>query len=222
MSPFLGLEQDAERVCALARGRMGNRRRTIVAIAGPPASGKSTLAERVVQRLNRDDDGCVPTAALLPMDGYHLDNRLLQMRGLLSRKGSPESFDAQGFCAAVKGLLSATEETFHPRFDRQADMATAGAIAIHPKTPIVVTEGNYLFLKSEPWSRLHDCFAVTIFLLPAMDVLRDRLLRRWIDHGLDPEAGLARVTENDLVNADLVIRESRAADVRINPNDAER
>jgi pantothenate kinase len=48
--------------------------RTITAIAGPPGSGKSTLAERVVRGLN---DIVPSSAAILAMDGYHLDDGLL-------------------------------------------------------------------------------------------------------------------------------------------------
>lgn len=54
-------------------------RRTLIGIAGPPGSGKSTLAEAVVQQLNRRA-GDSDHAALLPMDGFHLDNELLLQR----------------------------------------------------------------------------------------------------------------------------------------------
>jgi pantothenate kinase len=67
--------------------------RTITAIAGPPGSGKSTFAEEVVRRLNSIAPG---SAAILAMDGYHLDDGLLGPLGLRSRKGSPETFDVGG------------------------------------------------------------------------------------------------------------------------------
>lgn len=192
--------------------------RTIIGIAGPPASGKSTLAESVVQSLNKESASPAPTAALLPMDGYHLDNRLLESRGLLARKGAPETFNAIGFCEAVKWLASATRESFHPKFDRQMDLAIANAIAIHPETPIVVVEGNYLLLSSDPWSSLQGIFAATVFVSPTLDDLQDRLQQRWIKHGLDPEAALLKARGNDLPNAELVLRDSRTADLQLNQN----
>lgn len=192
--------------------------RTIVGIAGPPASGKSTLAESVVQALNKDCRTAMPNAALLPMDGYHLDNRLLESRGLLARKGAPETFNAHGFCDAVKRLSSTNRETFHPKFDRQMDLSIAQSIVIHPDTSIVVVEGNYLLLETKPWTSLQDVFDATVFVCPSRDAILDRLKQRWIKHGLDSEAAMLRARGNDLPNAELVMRESREADMRLTQN----
>ncbi|WP_438957369.1 nucleoside triphosphate hydrolase [Cognatiyoonia sp.] len=216
MSPTT-LENDVQYVCDLANSKRIAGKRTIIGVAGPPASGKSTLAEAVVRCLNQEENA-VPVAALLPMDGYHLDNRLLESRGLLARKGAPETFDAHGFCDAVQKLSSATRESFHPKFDRQMDLAIANSIAIHPDTPVVVVEGNYLLLKAEPWATLKDVFSATVFVSPTIEELRDRLQQRWIKHGLDPTAAMQRATGNDLPNAELVLNESREADVLLNQN----
>ncbi len=52
--------------------------RVVIGIAGAPASGKSTLAERLVSRLNEiEDDGAASPA----MDGHHRDDRVLTARG---------------------------------------------------------------------------------------------------------------------------------------------
>lgn len=212
------LEQDTALVCELVKSKIQEDVRTIIGVAGPPASGKSTLAESVVQSLNLENKASEPQAALLPMDGYHLDNRLLESRGLLARKGAPETFNACGFCEAVKRLSEAKRTTYHPKFDRQMDLAIANSIAIHPETQVVVVEGNYLLLKSEPWSSLHEIFAATVFVCPSTEALRDRLQQRWIGHGLDPDAAIFRATRNDLPNAELVVRDSREADLRLNQN----
>ena len=211
------LENDIQLVCDLANSKRVAGKRTIIGIAGPPASGKSILAEAVVHCLNQEETE-TPAAALLPMDGYHLDNRLLESRGLLTRKGAPESFDAHGFCDAIQRMSSATRESFHPKFDRQMDLAIANSMAIHPHTPVVVVEGNYLFLNSEPWASLRDIFSATVFMSPTIEKLRDRLQQRWIKHGLDPAAAMQRATGNDLPNAELVLSESREADVLLNQN----
>jgi pantothenate kinase len=144
------LNADVEAVCAIVRARMVPQGRTIIAIAGPPASGKSTLAEAVVQELSSNVEQAepidVPLAVLLPMDGYHLDNRLLESKGRLDRKGAPNTFDAVGFCAGVRRLTEPSYEAFYPMFDRNLDMSIAQAISVHPDTPVVVVEGNYLLL----------------------------------------------------------------------------
>ena len=106
-------------------------------------------------------------------------------------------------------------EGFYPTFDRQLDLAIANAITISGKTPVVVVEGNYLLLKSAPWSSLQDVFALTIFVCPSFDALQDRLQQRWIDHGMDGEAAMLRATSNDLPNARMVVEQSRAADLHL-------
>jgi len=212
------MEQDVDLVRDLIERRMRDNERTIIGIAGPPASGKSTLAEAVVQSLNSASRRSVARASLLPMDGYHLDNRLLESRGLLSRKGAPETFDAAGFCSAVARLAKPDRETYHPKFERHLDLAVANAIAIHPETSIVLVEGNYLFLDREPWRSLRGLFAATVFVCPSMKALRNRLLQRWVKHGLEPDAAVRKITENDLPNAEIVTQESHRADLLLAQN----
>ncbi|NVO56603.1 uridine kinase [Rhodobacteraceae bacterium B1Z28] len=206
------------RVCDLIFSRRRVGVRTIVAIAGPPASGKSTLAEAVVQSLNAQQGSAVPSATLVPMDGYHLDNRVLETRGLLARKGAPETFDGVGFCNAIRGLQSAQQESFHPKFDRQMDLANANAIAVHPETPTIVVEGNYLLMDSDPWRTLADVYAATVFVSPTLEELESRLQHRWIKHGFGPKTAMQRAKTNDLPNARLIISDSRKADLTLNQN----
>ena len=67
--------------------------RTLIAIAGPPGSGKSTVAEIVTDLMNEN----LMKTSLLPMDGFHLDNKTLERENLFDRKGAPETFDVKGF-----------------------------------------------------------------------------------------------------------------------------
>ncbi len=85
MPPDARLRALSERI---AQTSFSHKRR-LIALAGAPASGKSTLAHALC--------ALVPGACVVPMDGFHLDNALLEARGLLARKGAPETFDARGF-----------------------------------------------------------------------------------------------------------------------------
>lgn len=176
-------------------------RRILVAICGAPASGKSTLAEGVVESLRIRGR----RAVLLPMDGFHLDNGLLRTRGLLARKGAPETFDASGFVNSMERLRSGAAVVL-PRFDRVRDIAIAGAIAVDPAHEIVVVEGNYLCLDEAPWRRLTELWDFAVHLDIGRETLRDRLVRRWLDHGLSPDAASERTERNDLPNAERVTR----------------
>ena len=207
------LIKDVQHVCAQIEPRLNSHSKLVVGIAGPPASGKSTLAEAVVAHLNKASGEASDIAILVPMDGYHLDNGLLETRGLLARKGAPETFNATGFCNDVAQIKTANSDAYFPCFDRSRDIAIANAICVPPEVKVVVVEGNYLLLKNKPWVGLKDLFAVTVFLSPGLEVLKERLQRRWIDHGLSVDLANERTTENDLPNAELVLQQSAFADI---------
>lgn len=178
--------------------------RVLVGIAGAPGSGKSTYAETLAAQLG-------PVAAVMPMDGFHLDNETLRARDMLARKGAPETFDAQGFVELVQRLRTQGEVAY-PTFDRANDRTVPSGGTIDAATQVVLIEGNYLLLHAAPWSDLGGIFDISVFLDVPRDVLRARLVQRWLDHGLTKAQAEARAEGNDLRNADLIISASRPAD----------
>lgn len=178
--------------------------RLLVGFAGAPGSGKSTIAEDLAARLG-------PGATVLPMDGFHLDNDRLKQMGLLHRKGAPETFDADGFVALVRKLRHKGTVEF-PTFDREADSTVPGAGQIREDIRIVLIEGNYLLLNTPPWSDLAGLLDLQIRLEVSRDELEARLIRRWLDHGLSPDAARARTRDNDMVNVDYIALNSRTPD----------
>jgi pantothenate kinase len=182
-----------------------------VALAGPPGAGKSTFSERLIEELDAAAPG---TAVLVPMDGYHLDNAVLSTRGLLARKGAPETFDAAGFVADL-GRIRAGEEVAVPIFDRVLDRARTAGRVVEASHRLVLVEGNYLLLDLPPWTLLENMFDRTVFLFVPEPELRRRLIDRWLQHGLDSVAAIAKAEGNDLANARLVLQYSREADVRL-------
>lgn len=185
-------------------------RRRLVAIAGPPGSGKSTLAEAVVTEFV----GRGHPAALMPMDGFHLDNRLLEPRGLVPRKGAPETFDFAGFASTLKRVKTEPHVVL-PVFDRSREIAIAGAAEIRAETRIVVAEGNYLCLDEAPWRDLAQLWDFTIFLDVPMAELERRLIARWHAYGFDAEAAKAKALGNDIPNARRVRRSVTEVDLTL-------
>ncbi len=184
--------------------------RCVLAVAGAPGSGKSTLAERVVAEVEAAAPG---SAAILPMDGFHYDDEVLVPRGWRPRKGAPHTFDVGGFAALLARLrANAEDEIAVPRFDRDLEIARAGARIVPREVRLIVAEGNYLLLDRAPWSALRAGFDRTAFLDVPMAELTRRLTARWAGYGLAGAALVEKMEGNDLPNARTVVAESAAAD----------
>ena len=202
-------EANREALAALLLARSGGPR-SIVAIAGAPGSGKSTFAEALVERLNAAAPGC---AALLPMDGFHYDDAVLDVLGRRQRKGAPDTFDVGGLRATLARLRANDEESVCvPVFDRAMEIARAGARMIVRETAIVVVEGNYLLLERAPWVSLRDLYDVTVMIDVDEAELRRRLTARWEGYGLTRDEVAHKVDGNDLPNGLIVRNESAVAD----------
>ncbi len=182
--------------------------RVLVAISGAPGSGKSTLAAELARRLRL----LKCATEVLAMDGFHLDNAVLDARGLRPRKGAPETFDADGFVHLVK-RLRAGAEVIAPTFDRQRDMAIAGAVVIPAACNVVVVEGNYLLLNQDPWRQLAPLWDLTVGLDVPMPELRARLIQRWLSANLSRAAATRRAESNDIPNAQRVIDNALPAEI---------
>lgn len=181
-------------------------RRVVVAVAGPPAAGKTTLTEALIARL-------APDAGLLQMDAYHFDNQILEARGHRPRKGAPHTFDVAAYRLMLANLRNEPRvEISVPQFDRSLELARNCAVVVSPDQQLLVTEGNYLLLKDSPWSELRSLFDFTVWVDAPEAVIEQRILSRWRDHGLDDGEALVRAEQNDLPNARLVKASSHAAD----------
>ncbi|HBM53082.1 MAG TPA: nucleoside/nucleotide kinase family protein [Deltaproteobacteria bacterium] len=187
--------------------------RILVALAGPPGSGKSTLADELESALNQEQS---EQAMILPMDGFHYDDLYLVPAGLRPRKGAPQTFDVWGFYHILRRLRERQEEFVAvPVFDRDLEIARAGARLIPAKVPVILVEGNYLLLQQEPWSQLRLLFDVAVLLEVPEAVLGERLTARWQHYELPSEEIAAKVNENDLPNGRYVMAESGGEDYRL-------
>ena len=192
-----GLAADLVRLAEGAQGRF------LLGVAGAPGSGKSTIAARLA--------AAVPGGAMLPMDGFHLDDSILIARGHRDRKGAPHTFDVDGFCALL-ARVRAGEHVYAPVFDRSLELSRAAALEIGPEARIVVIEGNYLLHDGSGWEAVRPLLDACWFLDVPREELDRRLMQRWADHGKDPDAARAWIDSNDMPNVMTVERTRPRAD----------
>ena len=206
-------------LAALPADAARRERRFILGIAGPPASGKSTLAAALREALN--GGAAAPGAAgelatIAALDGFHFDDAVLDDRGHRPRKGAPFTFDAAGYAAMLERLAAPSREAVAiPVFDRDLELSRAAGAVVEPHHRIVITEGNYLLLDDDTWRPVRDRLDYSVFLDVPEDELRRRLMARWLGHGYAPEEAKEKTEANDLVNARLVASTSVDPDLRL-------
>jgi len=185
----------------------------LVGLAGPPGSGKSTLARDLVDEINARRQY---TAAVLPMDGFHLSNLQLERKGIASVEGAPETFDVDGFIATLSRIRSPGRKTVYvPDYSRVLREHIAASVAIAAETNIIVCEGNYLLLESGEWKDVWTYLEHAWFLNVEWAICRQRLTARHIASGKSVAAASEWVDRSDKGNYDLIVNGSRTKGARL-------
>jgi pantothenate kinase len=170
----------------------------LLGLTGAPGVGKTTVAAAL-------------GLPVVPMDGFHYADVELVRRGLLDRKGAPETFDAPGYAALLARVRAGEEDVVAPMFERDLEQPIAGAHWV-PPTGTVVTEGNYLLLDEPRWHAVRAQVDEVWHLHVADDVRRARLVARHVEFGKSPAEAEAWVARVDDANAALVEAAASRAD----------
>lgn len=191
---------DLEDTAALARRADALRadgRRHLLGIVGSPGAGKSTLARLVCDQLEQ----CV----VVPMDGFHLAHTQIEKQGKVDTKGAIDTFDAHGYVALIERIARDTSTTIYaPEYRRTIEDGIAGAIPVTPTDTLVITDGNYLLVDADPWSRLTQTIDEFWFVEPPEDLRVERLIARHIESGKTPQHARRQSLGSDEDNAALI------------------
>lgn len=181
------------------RARMAAQDRVLLGIAGPPGSGKSTFAGQLFRCFDSSE------AVIVPMDGFHLAQAILDGTPLASRKGAPDTFDVGGYVALLRRLRANGEPVIYaPAYRRGLEEPIAASVTVDSSVRLVITEGNYLLSDLPVW---RDVFGLLddVWFVETPDELRvPQLIRRHIAFGMDAEAAERWANGPDAENARLV------------------
>ncbi|KUI58593.1 hypothetical protein VP1G_05811 [Cytospora mali] len=215
-------------------------RRFMIGIGGIPGSGKTTLSQIVTTELNRRHAALdpshpsytpTPTAAFVPMDGYHLTRAQLSAMPdpatAHARRGAEFTFDGPAFLKLIQALREplpvpgapapsqGTDTGVYPpgtilapSFDHAVKDPKENDIPILPSHRIVVFEGNYVALDKEPWSTAARLMDEVWFVDVDFAVARRRLVVRHVKAGIAKDEAEAdrRAVENDLPNGEEIVK----------------
>jgi pantothenate kinase len=203
-------KQLADQRAALARIQEHlekSNERVLIGIIGKPGAGKSTLSKFLMAKLSKE------LVTVVPMDGYHLSNKVLKDLKRSDRKGAQDTFDVAGFVSLVKRIRSEqTQNIYYPIFDRAIEESIAAQGVVTSATKVVIIEGNYLLHDEGGWEVLNDLLDESWMVDVDDDKRISRLISRHIAYGKDPEAAKAWAKGTDEVNAKLIERGRARAD----------
>ncbi|WP_026818598.1 nucleoside/nucleotide kinase family protein [Arthrobacter castelli] len=200
-----------EQLLELAAALVVPGQRRILGITGAPGAGKSQLAGLLVSSLPPGEATCVA------MDGFHLSNEILTVRGLRHRKGAIETFDDGGYAALlhrVRRQQAGDAAIYAPLFRRDMEESIASALPVEADTPLVITEGNYLLQDGGAWPEARRAMDVTWYLDTDDELRRERLLDRHVAYGKTRQEAHAWTNGSDQENARLIAASAFRADRR--------
>lgn len=120
-------------------GQRATRTPFIIGIAGSVAVGKSTAARLLKELMSRWEG--TPSVELVTTDGFLYPNEELERRGLLSKKGFPESYDRKRLLQFVSDIKSGKSNVQAPVYDHLAYDILPGEFATIGAPDVLIVEG---------------------------------------------------------------------------------
>jgi type I pantothenate kinase len=160
---YAGGARNLHRATSDFLGERAQRTPFVIGVAGSVAVGKSTVARLLRELLSRWSD--TPRVELITTDGFLYPNAELERRGIMDRKGFPESYDRRALLKFVTNVKSGAEEVRAPFYSHIEYDIVPGAEVVVRRPDILIVEGlNVLQPPIGGRLALSDLFDFTVYV----------------------------------------------------------
>jgi type I pantothenate kinase len=160
---YVSATQDLHRVSATFLGAMAPKVPYVIGVAGSVAVGKSTFARILQALLAQWPDH--PKVDLITTDGFLHPNRVLEERGIMNRKGFPESYDTRHLVRVLREIKSGLPSVSAPVYSHVVYDIVDGEQVIVNQPDILILEGlNVLQTGDSATEFVSDYFDFSIYL----------------------------------------------------------
>ena len=149
----------------------------IIGLAGSVAVGKSTTARILQALLSRWPDH--PRVDLITTDGFLLPNRVLEERGLMQRKGFPESYDRGRLVRFLADVKSGADEVTAPVYSHVRYDIVPGAEQTVRHPDVVIVEGLNVLQAPPAVGAEMQLFASDFFDFSIYVDADERIIEEW-------------------------------------------
>jgi type I pantothenate kinase len=176
---YVSATQNLHRVSATFLGTIVPKVPYVIGVAGSVAVGKSTFARILQAMLSRWPDH--PKVGLITTDGFLHPNRVLEERGIMNRKGFPESYDTRRLLSFLRELKSGAEEVRAPVYSHVVYDIVDGEEEVIHQPDILILEGlNLLQVGDAATEFVSDYFDFSIYLDAAEADIEEWYVERFL------------------------------------------
>jgi type I pantothenate kinase len=175
---YVSATQNLHKVSSTFLGTMSPKVPYVIGIAGSVAVGKSTFARVMQALLSRWPDH--PKVDLITTDGFLFPNIELQARGIMNRKGFPESYDTRRLLEFVSALKSGAAEVQAPTYSHVVYDIVPDELVTVARPDILIVEGiNVLQVSPTGNDFVSDYFDFSIYVDADEDDIREWFMARF-------------------------------------------